>query len=623
MKKLIKALAPLAVGTLVGLFAVANILTASATPAAPTPPDPTEVSECQSIQADLDGAYADLDELVTAVSADASQIEAILEQIDTEIFGGDPSMMTADLDGQVADGYLLSGSACEDSANGFAYYSSFSYEGILYCFEDRDMWIGIAPDYFNFFDHFIEMLLEVNPDEASQLGTIRDGMLPLLDDDEPTLVNSIVEYLAEIAGISLDLGDCEELYMPTDEEDGEVECPNCQVIADEISAAFDDLASLEEDADTLESQINDIEDQLDDLWDQMEELEKLQDEFRQMVLDAGGKVDSDCDGFKPQSGQAWGIAHNFGDVQWCFTDEGQIEDMIKNLDDYWKDHSSSHLPSAEALNTQIDQLVADYTTTLDDYAAVLDLIDDEYTAIDLLMQELKDCIEELEDLQLQDECLDEDINSLRKAYNAANTALGEPYKPLTDPWTFDDTDDHWAEDFIKELFEGGIISGDEGTNDFRPDDNINRAEAAKIVTKANGDKEEAVTDSSPDITPDVKKDDWFYPFVKTSYDNGYFSGYKDGTFGPGNPILRSEAAAVILRVLGFDVPEYDSYSFPDITGDEWYADYAEKAYKCGIFQGRTVGDEQHFAGGESITRAEFAKIIDIAIYDPLTEDQCE
>ena len=48
---------------------------------------------------------------------------------------------------------------------------------------------------------------------------------------------------------------------------------------------------------------------------------------------------------------------------------------------------------------------------------------------------------------------------------------------------FPDTDGHWAEKEIDDLFEMGIVHGDSDGN-FRPDDSITRAEAATLVRNA-------------------------------------------------------------------------------------------------------------------------------------------
>jgi hypothetical protein len=301
--------------------------------------------------------------------------------------------------------------------------------------------------------------------------------------------------------------------------------------------------------------------------------------------------------------------------------------MIQNLDEYWQTHSSQHLPTEEELNTQLDNLMDDYTAKLDEYFQVLDEIDDLNTLIEDLSEELDDCLDELAALQALGYCLDQEIGPMEDLLDDADEALGyqpgeagEPEgeePPAGEEGGFPDVPGHWAEEFINGLADGGIVSGDDETGNFRPDDPINRAEAAKIVSLGMGDAADTCDDS---YFPDVFASDWFCTYVTNAKDQGYFKGYDDGTFGPGNPILRAEAAAVVLRALDFDIPDYATYSFPDVTGDEWYADYAEKAYLCGIFEGRTIDGEKLFAGGASITRAEFSKIIDVTIFGGLLDE---
>ena len=164
-----------------------------------------------------------------------------------------------------------------------------------------------------------------------------------------------------------------------------------------------------------------------------------------------------------------------------------------------------------------------------------------------------------------------------------------------------------------------MVSGDGDTGLFRPNDPLNRAEAAKITPLAKGD---TISICNPSYFPDVTALDWFCEYVSTSQENGYFEGYGDGTFQPANLILRAEAVAVVMRATGFTIPSYTTYTFPDIVGNEWYADYAEKAYQCGVVEGRLVGTEQLLVGAENITRAEFAKIVNLTIFNVLLESDC-
>jgi hypothetical protein len=99
---------------------------------------------------------------------------------------------------------------------------------------------------------------------------------------------------------------------------------------------------------------------------------------------------------------------------------------------------------------------------------------------------------------------------------------------------------NWAEPFIKVLVEKGIIAGyPDGT--FRPDQPVNRAEFAALLTKAF------------DLTPtkeastfrDVPKKFWGAAVIDKAYRAGFLAGYPNKTFGPNQNILRIESLVSI------------------------------------------------------------------------------
>jgi predicted nucleic acid-binding Zn-ribbon protein len=610
MRKLLKLLSPV-----VGLALVAQLLfsgaTVFATPEPPTQPDSTTCTQCQLIQNDIDAAYSDLSNVIADIAADMASLELILDDVSLAMGG---TLLVDDLTGMTGAGELESGATCEDSSVSFSYYSQFMHDGTTYCFADD-------VQYYGFFDYVMTQDMDYlgginQPDLLDMMTFLIDLLM-----DEDTDPDDIEDILDLIDLLLAELTDCEGTNCPV------IECPDCESIAADLQTALDDLADLELEADLLDAELTDLEEQINDVYDQLDAWEQLRADLEAMIEDAGGMHGEDCDGFEPASGQAWGIAHNFGDVQWCFTSEGQIEDMIQNLDDYWQTHSSEHLPSEEELNQELDTLMNDYITKLDEYFDVLDQIDTLIDQIDQLATDLAECLAELQALQDLGYCLEQNIATMQAVLDDANGEVDTPYEPPEPPAEeppadgdgFDDTGGHWAEDFINELQGADVISGDEGTNNYRPDDEIRRSEASKIVVLANGD---VPAESFSDVFFDVIEGDWFWPYVITANTLEYFFGYEDGGFGPNNYILRGEAAAVVLRVAGFSVPEsYDTYSFPDVEG-YWFAPYSEKAYLCGIFQGRTVDGAQVFAGGATITRAEFAKIVDVAIYNDLDEATC-
>ncbi|TSC79345.1 MAG: peptidase C1A papain [Candidatus Peregrinibacteria bacterium Gr01-1014_25] len=89
----------------------------------------------------------------------------------------------------------------------------------------------------------------------------------------------------------------------------------------------------------------------------------------------------------------------------------------------------------------------------------------------------------------------------------------------------------------------------EGYNDgtFRPDAPVNRAEALKILLEF---ASLPLPDSAPTIAfTDVSEGDWFAPYLAEGLGHGVIRGFDDGTFRPGAPITRAEAAKIALLLL--------------------------------------------------------------------------
>ena len=80
------------------------------------------------------------------------------------------------------------------------------------------------------------------------------------------------------------------------------------------------------------------------------------------------------------------------------------------------------------------------------------------------------------------------------------------------------------------------------TGTFRPDASLNRAEAAKMLVNAAQMAEDV---SGAPHFPDVASADWFYNFVETAFNNGVVSGYPDGMYRPANNINRAEVAKMV------------------------------------------------------------------------------
>lgn len=81
------------------------------------------------------------------------------------------------------------------------------------------------------------------------------------------------------------------------------------------------------------------------------------------------------------------------------------------------------------------------------------------------------------------------------------------------------------------------------TGYFRPEAPLNRAEAAKMLVNAAAMAEDIT--GNPHF-PDVTSGAWYFNFVETAFNNGVVSGYPDGNYRPSNNINRAEAAKMVF-----------------------------------------------------------------------------
>lgn len=103
---------------------------------------------------------------------------------------------------------------------------------------------------------------------------------------------------------------------------------------------------------------------------------------------------------------------------------------------------------------------------------------------------------------------------------------------------------------ILDLKDSGIVQGYQDGS-FKPDVSINRAEFTKILVMASG----AVISGSQCFT-DVT-DQWFAPYVCKAKELGYVNGYDDGFFRPEQNINFAEASKIISNSFGLIKEDID------------------------------------------------------------------
>ena len=126
---------------------------------------------------------------------------------------------------------------------------------------------------------------------------------------------------------------------------------------------------------------------------------------------------------------------------------------------------------------------------------------------------------------------------------------------------------------------------DDGT--FRPDQSMNRAEFTKTVLEALG-YSIPDTITSSDFS-DVPVNEWYAPYTQTAKERNIIAGYEDGTFRPNNNITRAEAIKILLQAANIEIEIPAETIFSDVDLNEWYAPYVVKAHSMGIVSGYDDG----------------------------------
>lgn len=161
----------------------------------------------------------------------------------------------------------------------------------------------------------------------------------------------------------------------------------------------------------------------------------------------------------------------------------------------------------------------------------------------------------------------------------------------------------------------GLVRGQGKTGLFDPLSKVNRAEILKMslnsfavdTSKYLFPSSDIILASSNSPFPDVGQAAWYFPYAQTGVDTKIVNGYPDGTFKPGNNIIRVEALKMSLESAKIDLSKYDH--------SLWYSPYQAWAIDHGLYTA------ENFVPGEEITRAEAAYIMAKVIEEVEREPQ--
>lgn len=150
--------------------------------------------------------------------------------------------------------------------------------------------------------------------------------------------------------------------------------------------------------------------------------------------------------------------------------------------------------------------------------------------------------------------------------------------------------DFFVYDSIEWLAARNIVSGySDGT--FRPFNNTTRGQLAKIVTLSEG--WEIDSSSGPHFN-DVPRENPFYDYIETAYQNGVISGYEDGSFRWYNNITRVQLSKIIVLARDWKLNTVGGPHFLDVLPDNPFYAHIETAFSHSIISGYDAPDGREF-----------------------------
>ncbi|WP_176461774.1 S-layer homology domain-containing protein [Anaeromicrobium sediminis] len=110
--------------------------------------------------------------------------------------------------------------------------------------------------------------------------------------------------------------------------------------------------------------------------------------------------------------------------------------------------------------------------------------------------------------------------------------------------SFNDLNSHWAKDAVEGLASKNIISGFEN-GEFKPDDNLDRAQMATILVKALG--LDTFNEDNNKVFEDMDTTNWASEYVYLAKENGLINGVGNNKFNPNGNITGEQLIQVAIN----------------------------------------------------------------------------
>jgi len=195
------------------------------------------------------------------------------------------------------------------------------------------------------------------------------------------------------------------------------------------------------------------------------------------------------------------------------------------------------------------------------------------------------------------------MKALRRFLSMLLLCLLAPLPAYGEQVFLDVPEDHEHVLAIHYLEREGIVAGYEG-GFYRPNQQVNRAEALKIILSGSAIEVPSTVGKGP--FTDVVITDWFHPFVTYGNSLGIVGGNPDGSFAPGRKVSRAEFVKMLLEANGFSLGSWSTEArFSDVNEEHWHYGYMSYAEHLGIIR----QEDDALAPNDYLTRSDVAAIL--------------
>ena len=178
---------------------------------------------------------------------------------------------------------------------------------------------------------------------------------------------------------------------------------------------------------------------------------------------------------------------------------------------------------------------------------------------------------------------------------------------------FDDAQGHWAEAAIDRWSDAGVVSG-VGNNDFDPEGEMNRAQAASVFSELLQLTDEADISNFTDIPDNA----WYAGHIAKCVDAGIMAGMSDTTMEPETTLSREMFFTMFAQAMGIEREETSDVKFNDSAeASSWAVGYINALANRGFISGMGDGSVEPLS---DINRASVMALLNQAIVTYAVEE---